>query len=64
MMTIEKARQIWSCYDMNDDQLQEWVKLSNLAQKRCKDDDPKIPKGCTVEIDPITGKIIPDKMID
>jgi hypothetical protein len=60
-MTIERARDIWRNYDMSDADLQEWVNIVNLR----KDDDPRIPKGCTVEVNPLTGETIPDaKLLD
>jgi hypothetical protein len=49
MMTIEEARAIWKSMMLTDEELEEWLALKN--NRRPEEDDPSIPKGCTIEID-------------
>jgi hypothetical protein len=53
-MDIQEARRIWGP-DMPEDVLKEWVRAVNKRRL----DDPKIPKGATIEIDEKTGKVVP-----
>lgn len=54
-MDTEQARKIWGP-DTPQDVLEEWVRMVNKRRKAF--DDPRIPKGATVEIDPDTGKAV------
>jgi hypothetical protein len=49
-MNLEEARRIWGP-DMPEDVLKEWVRVVNKRKKTFLNDDPKIPKGVTVELD-------------
>jgi len=57
-MNVKEARRLWGA-DVPQDMLEEWIRIYNLRQKTFSNDDPKIPKGATVEIDPKTGKVVP-----
>jgi hypothetical protein len=58
-MNLEEARAIWRGM-LTDSQLTEWLALKNA--RRPEDDDPSIPKGCTIVIDPMTGRLAPEKI--
>jgi hypothetical protein len=47
-MNLEEARVIWGNM-LTDEELEEWLVLKN--NRRPEEDDPSIPKGCTIEID-------------
>ena len=49
-MNIEEARRIWGS-DMPEDVLKEWVRIVNKRRETVAQDDPKIPKGATVDVD-------------
>jgi hypothetical protein len=53
-MNLEEARAIWRGM-LTDEELEEWLALKNA--RRPEDDDPSIPKGCTIVIDPVPKKI-------
>ena len=55
-MNLEEARAIWHGM-LTDAQLEEWLALKNA--RRPEDDDPSIPKGCTIVI---TGRLVPEKI--
>lgn len=55
-MDTEQARKIWGP-DMPQDVLEDWIRIVNKRRKAF--DEPRAPKGATVEIDPNTGKAIP-----
>lgn len=50
-MDVEQAKRIWGSY-LSDDELQEWVKLSNQRAKDCTKD--KEHKGETIGVRPTT----------
>jgi hypothetical protein len=39
----------------------EYEKLQRKRAKECLNDPPNVPEGATIEIDPKTGKAIPEK---
>lgn len=49
-MTMKEARRIWTGYEMTEKELKEWVDLTNLRKRTCKNDDPKFHKGETIVI--------------
>jgi hypothetical protein len=55
-MNFAEAKKIWGDA-MSDADLQKWLEFKN--KRRPELDDPKIPKGATVEIDENTGKAVP-----
>ena len=55
-MNFEQAKKIWGDW-MPDEDLKKWVELKNKRNPEL--DDPVIPKGATIEIDPKTGKVVP-----
>ena len=55
-MNLDEAKKIWGDW-MTEEELKDWLELKN--KRRPELDDPKIPKGATVEIDPETGKAVP-----
>jgi hypothetical protein len=50
-MDVELSKHIWGS-DLSDDELQEWVKLSNERKKDCKND--KGHEGETIDVRPKT----------
>ena len=52
MMTVEEARRIWGWIEMDNETLQQWVDAYNHRQMTYKDDDPSIPKGATITLEP------------
>ncbi len=50
-MNVNEARRIWGS-DVPQDVLEEWIRIYNLRQKTFANDDPRIPKGATIELDP------------
>jgi len=55
-MNLDEARKIWGDA-MTDEELKEWLELKNKRNPEL--DDPTIPEGATIEIDPKTGKVAP-----
>jgi len=55
-MNLDQAKKIWGDA-MPADDLKKWLELKN--KRRPEFDDPVIPKGATVEVDPKTGKVVP-----
>lgn len=56
-MDMQEARRIWGDV-MPEDVLKEWVRAVNKRRAARHLDDPKIPKGATVEFDEKTGKAV------
>lgn len=56
-MDMQEARRIWGDV-MPEDVLKEWVRAVNKRRATFHLDDPKIPKGATIEIDEKTGKAV------
>jgi hypothetical protein len=50
-MNIKEARRIWGS-DVPQEVIDEWIEVFNKRQEAFGKDDPKIPKGATVELDP------------
>lgn len=50
-MNLAEARKMWGP-DMPEDILKEWLRVVNKRRKTAAQDDPRIPKGATVELDP------------
>ena len=55
-MNLDEAKKIWGDA-MTDEELKKWLEMKN--KRRPELDDPRIPKGATVEIDSKTGKVVP-----
>ena len=55
-MNLDEAKRIWGDA-MCEEELKKWLELKNKRNPEL--DDPKFPKGATVEIDTKTGKAIP-----
>ena len=55
-MDLDQAKKIWGDA-MPADDLKKWLELKNKVNPDI--DDPRIPKGATVEVDPKTGKVVP-----
>ena len=49
-MNLEDARKMWGP-DMSEDVLKEWVQVVNKRRETVAQDDPRIPKGATVNLD-------------
>jgi hypothetical protein len=56
IMNLDEAKKIWGDA-MPDEDLKKWLELKNKRNPEL--DDPTIPKGATVEIDPKTAKAVP-----
>ncbi len=50
-MNIKEARRIWGS-DVPQDVIDEWIRVFNKRRETFMKDDPKIPKGATIELDP------------
>ncbi len=50
-MNVKEARRIWGS-DVPQEVIDEWIKIFNKRRETFVKDDPQIPKGATIELDP------------